>query len=53
MKNTKLESISEEMFDTLEPEECLTATGGNTVFRTIVLTHVGGHADILEDVRVD
>ncbi|HYM00841.1 MAG TPA: hypothetical protein VEZ90_17930 [Blastocatellia bacterium] len=53
MKDPRLESISAEIFDALEPDQCLTATGGNTIRRTIDITHVGGHRDVHGDIRAD
>ena len=54
MKDTKLESISDGLFEILEPNDCLTATGGgNSFLPTTKITHVANHPDILEDVYVD
>ncbi|HYM00837.1 MAG TPA: hypothetical protein VEZ90_17910 [Blastocatellia bacterium] len=53
MKDTKLESISGGLFNIVEPNDCLTATGGNTIATTIKITHVANHPDVLEDVRAD
>ncbi|HYM00839.1 MAG TPA: hypothetical protein VEZ90_17920 [Blastocatellia bacterium] len=53
MRNTKLQGISDEMFDSLESNECLTATGGNTVTHTSRFTHIGRLIDFVIDTVND
>ncbi|HYM00838.1 MAG TPA: hypothetical protein VEZ90_17915 [Blastocatellia bacterium] len=53
MKNSKLENISEELFDTVEPDDCLTAIGGLSSLRTIAFTDLNGRLDVVTDVRAD
>ena len=49
MKDTKLESISDGLFDILEPNDRLTATGGGSYTATEKISHVANHPDFLYD----
>ncbi|MGH9764728.1 MAG: hypothetical protein ACREDR_19150 [Blastocatellia bacterium] len=49
MKDTKLESVSDGLFDILEPNDPLTATGGGSYTTTTKISEVAHHPDFLYD----